>query len=525
MSAAGTAGEGGGIEPTVHTVFRARLWPQPLLSAGTVAVALLALIAAWLSPLAAPTDDLSLATTVAAIGLAATVVVTYQYPLHLRPRTKVYMASVPYFLLAAVVPPALAATAAGAGALAGELSVRRQLGTKAEGIATEVGRRTVIVLCGALLAHAVEQGWLHTVALVGAALVLEAGDFVTCPLILAPLSGESPLHIAVAVARDAALVEGAQYLLGLLGALAAEQNLWAPALLVLPTALVYRALKQAQELHAQAVGARRVAEDAVRVRDEFLIAASHDLRTPLTGVIGYTELMQMHLESGETPDREWLLSQIDALSRAGARMRTTVDEITDVAQLQMGQPLEFHVGLVDISAVVHGVATSMTVGARRLAGAPVEVDAPPGIIVRGDSGRLARVVGNIVGNAVKYSPLGTPVRATVTQDERWVTITVRDQGVGIPADELPHVFTHFYRASTALGIAGTGIGLAGAKTIVEQHGGHIAIQSVVGEGTTVEVLLPRIVETAEATVPNQPADLCAQDHAEKTPAPQQKGAQ
>ncbi len=503
MSAAGTAGEGGGIEPTVHTVFRARLWPQPLLSAGTVAVALLALIAAWLSPLAAPTDDLSLATTVAAIILAAAVVVTYQYPLHLRPRTKVYMASVPYFLLAAVVPPALAATAAGAGALAGELSV----------------------LCGALLAHAVEQGWLHTVALVGAALVLEAGDFVTCPLILAPLSGESPLHIAVAVARDAALVEGAQYLLGLLGALAAEQNLWAPALLVLPTALVYRALKQAQELHAQAVGARRVAEDAVRVRDEFLIAASHDLRTPLTGVIGYTELMQMHLESGETPDREWLLSQIDALSRAGARMRTTVDEITDVAQLQMGQPLEFHVGLVDISAVVHGVATSMTVGARRLAGAPVEVDAPPGIIVRGDSGRLARVVGNIVGNAVKYSPLGTPVRATVTQDERWVTITVRDQGVGIPADELPHVFTHFYRASTALGIAGTGIGLAGAKTIVEQHGGHIAIQSVVGEGTTVEVLLPRIVETAEATVPNQPADLCAQDHAEKTPAPQQKGAQ
>ncbi len=111
MSAAGTAGEGGGIEPTVHTVFRARLWPQPLLSAGTVAVALLALIAAWLSPLAAPTDDLSLATTVAAIILAAAVVVTYQYPLHLRPRTKVYMASVPYFLLAAVVPPALAALA------------------------------------------------------------------------------------------------------------------------------------------------------------------------------------------------------------------------------------------------------------------------------------------------------------------------------------------------------------------------------------------------------------------------------
>ena len=68
---------------------------------------------------------------------------------------------------------------------------------------------------------------------------------------------------------------------------------------------------------------------------------------------------------------------------------------------------------------------------------------------------------------------------------------MRDSGVGIPADELPHVFTHFYRASTSIGIPGTGVGLAGSKTIVEQHGGQITLDSAVGKGTTVSVHLPR----------------------------------
>jgi len=71
---------------------------------------------------------------------------------------------------------------------------------------------------------------------------------------------------------------------------------------------------------------------------------------------------------------------------------------------------------------------------------------------------------------------------------------VRDSGVGIPSDELPHIFTHFYRASTSIGIPGTGIGLAGSKTIVEQHGGRITIESAVGHGTTVTVSLPLLKE-------------------------------
>jgi len=101
------------------------------------------------------------------------------------------------------------------------------------------------------------------------------------------------------------------------------------------------------------------------------------------------------------------------------------------------------------------------------------------------------VVQNVVGNAVKYSPDGAPVQVSVGGDAEWVSIIVRDHGVGVPADELPRLFARFYRASTSKGIAGTGIGLAGSRTIVEQHGGRIMLESAVGEGTTVTVLLPR----------------------------------
>ena len=112
------------------------------------------------------------------------------------------------------------------------------------------------------------------------------------------------------------------------------------------------------------------------------------------------------------------------------------------------------------------------------------------LLVRGDRARLTRVLHNLIGNAVKYSPRGTPIDVDVQTQEQRVVITVRDQGVGIPAEELPRIFTRFFRASTARGVKGTGIGLAGSRAIVEQHHGHITVESAVGQGTTVTVCLP-----------------------------------
>jgi signal transduction histidine kinase len=244
-------------------------------------------------------------------------------------------------------------------------------------------------------------------------------------------------------------------------------------------------------LYREAQEARDAAEAARRARAEFLSAATHDLRVPLTTTMGRAHMVQLSLQAQDSVDQIWLCRQMDALCAAGKRMLAAVDEMNDVAGLQMGRACDLHLEPVDVGMVVYTVADDAIIqhGSRA-----VEVEVPAGAVVMGDRVRLERVMHNVVGNALKYSADCTPVCVEVDQDGAWVTVTVRDRGVGIPADDVPHVFTLFYRASTARGVPGRGIGLAGARTIVEQHGGQITLQSTVGEGTTVTITLPRAAQ-------------------------------
>lgn len=237
--------------------------------------------------------------------------------------------------------------------------------------------------------------------------------------------------------------------------------------------------------------ARAAAETAVRVRDGFLTSASHDLRTPLTSIMGNAEMLQMRLDSGKEVDVAWLSTRIGALRTAGKRMAATVDEITDAAMLQLGQQLELKIETANVEEIVRAAASLVATSTPHDA-APIAVTAHAQPLVKGDRLRLERVFQNIIGNAVKYSPDGTPVQIEIDQRDGQATVVVRDHGVGIPTGELTRIFTQFYRASTSIGINGTGIGLAGAKAIVEQHAGNIALDSAVGEGTTVTVTLPRV---------------------------------
>jgi signal transduction histidine kinase len=112
-----------------------------------------------------------------------------------------------------------------------------------------------------------------------------------------------------------------------------------------------------------------------------------------------------------------------------------------------------------------------------------------------DAGRLERVLANLISNALKYSPNGGEIDVTVEQvDEegrRWAVVKVKDSGIGIPAADLPHIFERFHRGANVSGrIPGTGIGLAAAQEIVEQHGGSISVQSREGDGSTFTVRLP-----------------------------------
>jgi len=122
----------------------------------------------------------------------------------------------------------------------------------------------------------------------------------------------------------------------------------------------------------------------------------------------------------------------------------------------------------------------------------LRLDAPPGEIVGAwDVGRLQRVIDNLVGNAIKYSPAGGQVIVGLEVCGEWAVITVSDQGVGIPAVDLPRVFEPFHRGSNVIGrIGGTGIGLAGTRRIVERHGGSLEVHSTEGAGSTFTVRLP-----------------------------------
>ena len=254
-----------------------------------------------------------------------------------------------------------------------------------------------------------------------------------------------------------------------------------------------RAEAERTDLLAREQAARRDAESALRLRDAFLASISHDLRTPLTTLGGSAQLLQRQLARAGSLDAAQAERPLAGIVRAATQLRAMVDELLDLAQLDSGQPLALQRTAVDLVALAREVAADQ----QQLTEAhAIRVEAGADAL-RGDydAPRLERALANLVGNAVKYSPDGGEVTLTlerVTDGARaWAQLAVRDRGLGIAAADLPRVAERFYRGATVAGrIAGTGIGLAGAKQIVEQHGGTLVIASTEGRGTTVTVRLP-----------------------------------
>ncbi|MDP9350089.1 MAG: HAMP domain-containing histidine kinase [Chloroflexota bacterium] len=238
--------------------------------------------------------------------------------------------------------------------------------------------------------------------------------------------------------------------------------------------------------------ARLIAEDAVRIRDEFLSSVAHDLRNPLTAIKAYAQILRHQARTGSL-QADVLVQGLLKIEGVVAKATTQIDELLDLARLQGGQPLELNKGATDLVGLSRQVAAQY-----QLAGGEhnIRVDTKVAQLVgMWDAIRLERVIGNLLSNAIKYSPEGGEISLEVGWEERAGTIcgilVVRDQGIGIPESELPHISERFYRASNTRGrMVGTGLGLAGVRQIIEQHGGSMSVASQEGHGSVFTVRLP-----------------------------------
>jgi signal transduction histidine kinase/CheY-like chemotaxis protein len=247
-------------------------------------------------------------------------------------------------------------------------------------------------------------------------------------------------------------------------------------------------------LYRQATEARRLAEEANRMKSRFLSTISHELRTPLNLIVGLSGVMLQESEEGSTTLPDAIRKDIERVQAYTQHLGGLIGDVLDLASNDAGQ-LRLHNDYVDLGQTLQIVAES----GRQLAldkGLTWHAEFPEsGPWVWGDRTRLRQVVINLVNNAVKFTTRGE-VRLTLTTDQGRVTVSVQDTGLGIPADEQSRIFDAFQRteASISGGYPGLGLGLSICKTLVEMHSGVLSLHSsgIPGEGSTFYFTLPEV---------------------------------
>jgi two-component system sensor histidine kinase VicK len=226
-------------------------------------------------------------------------------------------------------------------------------------------------------------------------------------------------------------------------------------------------------------------EKLQRARRDFVANVSHELRTPLTTIKSYVEALLMSEQDPET--REQFLHVVE---HEADRMVRLTEDLLQLSGLESGER-SYQEVQVDIVQWLDRAERRFALSAQSQ-GVQLQVEARARGCLWGDADLLDRLLDNLVSNALQYTPSGGRVTVCAERDGGCLRVTVADTGIGIPAEDLPHVFERFYRVDKARSRrrGGTGLGLALAREIAERHGGRIRIDSRVGEGTTVVVSLP-----------------------------------
>jgi signal transduction histidine kinase/ActR/RegA family two-component response regulator len=233
--------------------------------------------------------------------------------------------------------------------------------------------------------------------------------------------------------------------------------------------------------------ARRDAEEANRMKDEFLALVSHELRSPLNAVLGYAALLRHDL-----PDAPQLRHSVDVIERSGRAQAQLIEDLLDTARIISGK-LRLVVEPVDLVSVIEGSVQTIRPAAEAK-GISFRASLPPEIgQITGDPARLQQVVWNLLSNAVKFTPKGGHVEVSLERIDPHICVTVTDTGKGVSPVFLPFVFDRFRQgdAAGARRHGGLGLGLALVKYLVELHGGTVeALSEGEGKGATFKVTLP-----------------------------------
>ena len=254
-------------------------------------------------------------------------------------------------------------------------------------------------------------------------------------------------------------------------------------------------VRETQDRLAEALdsqrGANTTLEKLDRTKTEFLSIVSHEFRTALTGIQGFSELIR---DGGLEPDEVrayggYIFNDADRVNRL-------IGDMLDLDRMESGR-MSIRLADVDINEVTSDVMARAATSSAVVVEFKADLD-PRLPIVTGDRDRLVQVLSNLLNNAVKYSPDGGTVTLSTRSDGGFALVSVTDTGLGIPADEIGHVFERFrrVRSGAAQSIPGTGLGLTIVKQIVEMHGGKIWVESAVGHGSAFHFTIPLAAEHA-----------------------------
>jgi signal transduction histidine kinase len=226
--------------------------------------------------------------------------------------------------------------------------------------------------------------------------------------------------------------------------------------------------------------------EADDLKNTFISIISHELKTPVALIKGYAGTLR---REDAHWDRAVVEDSLTVIEEEADRLTSLIDDLLDASRLQSGG-LAPHYGDVNLPQLAGRVAERL---GRQFPDRAIRTDFPAGFPeISADEERIGQVISNLISNALKYSPAGSPVEIRGRWTPEQVTVTVADQGYGIEAEDAPHVFDRFYRApAAAKRTKGAGLGLYLAKAVVEAHGGRIWIESQPGKGTRVSFTLPR----------------------------------